>query len=144
MTDTTRPPVTITSFGYGHADAPEATAVYDVRDHFRDPHVDPALRYKTAESPDVFDAVMTTPGVTALVDCIVHTVFAYLAGPTPAPVSIAIGCVGGRHRSAAIAIRTAQVLAGMQIPAVLEHRDIARAVIEHPAETAPATTDGGH
>ncbi|MFF0052563.1 ATPase [Streptomyces sp. NPDC005498] len=147
MTDHTQQPVTITSFGYGHAPAPEATAVYDVRAHFRDPHVDPALRHQTAESPDVFATVMNTPGVAALVDCIVHTVFSYRAGPTPAPITIAIGCVGGRHRSAAIAIRVAQILAGTQMPATLEHRDIARPVIARPEtstdDTATATTAGG-
>ncbi|WP_329287777.1 RapZ C-terminal domain-containing protein [Streptomyces sp. NBC_00691] len=147
MTDHTQQPVTITSFGYGHAPAPEATAVYDVRAHFRDPHVDPALRHQTAESPDVFATVMNTPGVAALVDCIVHTVFSYRAGPTPAPITIAIGCVGGRHRSAAIAIRVAQILAGAQMPATLEHRDIARPVIARPetstGDTAPATAAGG-
>lgn len=132
--------VEIVSFGYGHGAAPTAHVMYDVREHYRDPHVDPELRYLTAEDSKVFDAVMKTPGIAALVDCIVHTVLAYRSGPTPAPVSIAVGCVGGRHRSAAVAIRVAQILAGGQTPVTLTHRDIARPVIARPKAPADSAT----
>ncbi|MGW6569987.1 RapZ C-terminal domain-containing protein [Streptomyces sp. NPDC054975] len=144
-TDPTRPPVEIVSFGFGHGPAPEATVVYDVRTHFRDPHHDASLRYRTAEDPEVCDVVMKTPGLSALVDCIVHTVLSYRSGPTPAPLSIAVGCVGGRHRSAAVAIRAAQILAGGQTPVTLTHRDIARPVISRPKSPADqtATAAGG-
>lgn len=50
--------VEIISFGYGHAAPPEAHLILDLRKHFRDPHVNPALRYMTAEDRAVRRAVL--------------------------------------------------------------------------------------
>lgn len=134
-TDLPPPAVTVTSFGYGHKDAdgqpvplPPAHITIDVRAHFRDPHVSPALRHLTAADEPVAEAVMSTPGVPALVAAIVTAVAAFRAAPAPGPVTVAIGCTGGRHRSAVIAAETARLLG----PATaLTHRDINRPVIEH-------------
>jgi RNase adaptor protein for sRNA GlmZ degradation len=133
-------PVEIVSFGYGHGPAPEAHATFDVRHHFRDPHVNPALRYLTAADPQVIEAVMDTPGVYPLAASIAGTVRAFLDGPQSGPVTVAVGCVGGRHRSAAIAIEAARLLADVDgIPVTLTHRDIGRPVIERPAQEVTTT-----
>jgi P-loop ATPase protein family len=125
-------PVRIISFGYGHGTAPEAHATFDVRGHFKDPHVNPALRYLTAADSEVMEAVVATSGVIDLINAIVATVRAFRLGPKPAPITIAIGCVGGRHRSAAIAIEVARALELYRIPVTLTHRDMALPVIERP------------
>lgn len=55
------PAVTIVSFGFLHGDPPPAHLVVDLRQHFRDPHVSPELRYMTALDEPVRQAVLGTP-----------------------------------------------------------------------------------
>ena len=122
--------VEIVSFGYGHGPAPKAHATFDVREHFKDLHIDPALRYLTAADTRVIRAVMGTAGVPRLVEAIVAAVHAFRHGPRRGPVTIAVGCVGGRHRSAGIAIEAARLLQRDSVEVALTHRDMARPVIE--------------
>ena len=119
------PPVTITSFGYLHAPAPDAHIVLDLRHHFRDPHVSPQLRYLTARDIPVRQAVLGTPGIAELIEAVVAAVRAYLAGPSAGPVTVAVGCAGGRHRAAVVAEALAQRLGG-----TVGHRDLHRDVVE--------------
>jgi RNase adaptor protein for sRNA GlmZ degradation len=132
----TRPdaaPVTIISFGYGHGAPPEAHATFDVRHHFKDPHVDPALRHLTAADAQVMRAVLGTPGIPALAVAIVVAAQSFRAGPRPGPVTIAVGCVGGRHRSAGIAIEAARYLKSAGVPVTVTHRDMGCPVIARAA-----------
>lgn len=122
-------PVTVISFGYGHGPEPEAHITLDLRTHFRDPHVRPELRGLTAADTPVQVAVAGTPGIWPLIEAVVAAVRAYLAGPTAAPVRVAVGCVGGRHRSAVVAQLITNMLAGDGIEVTLYHRDIDRPVI---------------
>lgn len=132
--------VEIVSFGFGHGPAPAAHTVVDVRHHFRDPHAIPALRHRTADHPAVMQAVMETAGVPELVRTIADLVYAFHHAPQPGPITIAIGCVGGRHRSAAIAIATTDVLTAEGFHVVLTHRDIDKDVITRPTtESTPGT-----
>ncbi|WP_196455681.1 RNase adapter RapZ [Planomonospora sp. ID82291] len=136
------PAAVITSFGYGHAPAPTADIVIDARRRFRNPHHDPAMRELTGRQEAVRSHVLATPGVTAIV-CQTALLAAELAETTAddRPVSVAIGCVGGRHRSVAMAEAIADELerAGLRIDLV--HRDVHRPVIQnHPAPDAPAPT----
>jgi RNase adaptor protein for sRNA GlmZ degradation len=135
MTDSYPSPisVTVTSFGYGHRDVdgkfvppPAAHITIDVRTHFRDPHVSPELRHLTGEDDLVFWAVIRTPGVPELINATVAQVEAFLGAPAPGPVTVAIGCAGGRHRSVVIAATVAALLPGR---VGLVHRDIHRPVI---------------
>lgn len=126
-------PVHVTSFGYGHGPAPDAHLTIDVREHFRDPHVDPALRQLTADDPRVTAAVLGTPGIIELIEFLASTALAFLSGPRPGPVTIAIGCVGGRHRSAAVATWLTRELQSLNITVTLTHRDMHRPVIGHAA-----------
>jgi len=125
--------VTVISFGYGHASAPEAHAVYDLRHHFKDPHVSPALRDMTGIDRPVIDAVFATPGIGELIDSIAYTAEAFLAGPRKGQVVIAVGCVGGRHRSVVVAAAVARRLADLGVPVDLLDRDRHRPVIARPA-----------
>ena len=126
--------VVLRSFGYLHGapgqgwgEAPaEAHVVMDVRGHFRDPHDSPGLRQLTAADVQVRDAVLSTPGAAALAERIAGVAMAYLAGR--GPVIIAVGCAGGRHRSAVIAERAARLLNQRGVPAAVTHRDLHRPV----------------
>ncbi|MCX4971060.1 ATPase [Streptomyces sp. NBC_00654] len=105
--------VVITSFGYLHDQEPPAHACYDLRHQFRDPHLRPELRYLTARDAAVRETVMGTDGILPLVHAMAATVDAYLAGPRQdEPVTVAVGCAGGRHRSATVADALAAVLSG--------------------------------
>lgn len=118
------PPVQIVSFGYLHGAPPAAHITIDLRTHFRDPHVDPALRELTAHDQTVVDAVLSTPGIVQLIDATVAAVAAFQVGPSAGPVSVAVGCAGGKHRAGV----AAEVLAD-RLGANLVHRDLHRPVV---------------
>jgi UPF0042 nucleotide-binding protein len=116
---------TITSFGYLHADPPPADITLDLRTHFRDPHVNPDLRYLTGRDAAVRNAVLNTPGIRALVEAVVALVRAYETGPTAADITIAVGCAGGRHRAATVAMEL-----GAHLRASVHHRDLDKGVVD--------------
>lgn len=123
-------PVEVISFGFLHGDPPAAHITLDLRHHFRDPHVDPALRYMTAEDEPVRKAVLATAGIAELVEAVARAVDAFAAGPAAGPVVVADGCAGGRHRapSFAAALGDRLVLGGYSV--TVQHRDIRRPVVE--------------
>jgi RNase adaptor protein for sRNA GlmZ degradation len=125
-------PVAITTFGYRHADAPVAHITLDLRIHFKDPHVDPHLRYLTARDAEIRTAVLLTPGVQGLVTATAAAVAAYASGPSAGPVIVAIGCQGGRHRAPAVGMALASTLTTLWglTHISLVHRDIDKVVID--------------
>ncbi|MGW3154564.1 RapZ C-terminal domain-containing protein [Streptomyces sp. NPDC001089] len=122
-------PVRITSFGYGHDVPPAAHLSFDLRLHFRDPHVSPELRYLTARDNEVREAVLRTQGIPALVEAISDAVVAYLHGPGDQAVEVAVGCAGGRHRAAVVAEAIKTALADEDVVATVVHRDLDKPVI---------------
>lgn len=124
--------VEITSFGYLHGAVPEAELVLDLRKHFRDPHVNPALRYLTARDQDVRDAVAATPGILQVVAAAVTMAQSYAMGPGAEthPFRVAVGCAGGRHRAAATAEMLQAALVAAQFHVSLTHRDLDKDVVE--------------
>lgn len=125
--------VEIVSFGHGHSPAPKAHVVLDLSKHFRDPHVSPGLRYLTAEDRVVRRTVLRTAGVRRLLRATVRQVRAFEAGPSGGSIVVAVGCVGGRHRSAVVAHYLARRLTRRGLEVVLRHRDIGRPVLERAA-----------
>ncbi|MEU1419523.1 RNase adapter RapZ [Kitasatospora sp. NPDC005751] len=123
--------INVISFGYLHgAPPPDATLVLDLRHHFRDPHVDPALRHQTAHDLPVRQAVMGTAGIHAAIVGAALLVDALDAGPSTAPVTIAVGCAGGRHRAATVAMTLADRLRKDGTRVTLTHRDLDKPVVE--------------
>ncbi|MEV8639075.1 RNase adapter RapZ [Streptosporangium sp. NPDC051023] len=122
--------VVITSFGYGHAPAPEADLTIDARRHLRNPHADPRMRELTGLDAIVRDHVLATPGAQQLIRHAAATAKDLLAVARQHPVTVAVGCVGGRHRSTAIACEISEALRGQGIAVVVEHRDVAKPVIQ--------------
>ena len=129
MTAANPAPVRIVSFGYGHGDAPDAHLTLDLRHHFRDPHVRPEMRELTAAHRRVRRTVLGTPGVKALLNATVDVVQAYDAGPSARSTVVAVGCVGGRHRSAVVAQALGRRLRRRGHEVTVEHRDLHRPVI---------------
>ena len=124
------PALTITSFGYRHGAPPFATVTVDLREILRDPHVSTHLRYLTAHDAEVREAVFHTPGAIELqTDLLgIATTLIALHERTGRTASIAIGCAGGRHRAATMAMSLAELLLGEDVE--LMHRDLHRDVIE--------------
>ncbi|MFF2852643.1 ATPase [Streptomyces sp. NPDC058001] len=118
------------SFGFLHGPAPEAQVVLDLREHFRDPHVDPAVRELTAADRAIRRAVLGTPGVRLLLAATVRQVAAFAAGPSGGPIAVAAGCAGGRHRSAVAANAIARRLRRRGHTVTVTHRDIRKPVVQ--------------
>lgn len=134
--------VLVTSFGYRHGDPPRADLLVDVREHLRDPHVDPALRVLTGHDPAVVERVLATPGAGPLVDAVVNATAALLpmACRSGRLVRVAVGCAGGRHRSVVLADAVAARLALAGWGSEAEHLHIREPVLD-PA-TCPAAERG--
>ncbi len=122
--------VHIISFGYLHDTAPEADLTFDLRRHFRDPHVSPELRNMTADDEPVRLAVLNTPGILPLLDAAVASILAVASGPSGDAVAVASGCAGGRHRAPSFARLVGAKLSGMGHYVYLTHRDIGKAVVQ--------------
>ncbi|MFD5898639.1 ATPase [Streptomyces sp. NPDC060366] len=135
----TRTAVQIVSFGYLHGPLLDGNGgplpvdlVVDLRRHFRDPHVDPALRQLTALDDAVRTAVRNTPGITDLVAMLTGAVLAYRSGPSAHrhPVTVATGCAGGRHRAGSVALELAAALREHGVSSSVIHRDLHRPVVD--------------
>ena len=121
----------IFSFGYLHGAPPPAHVTVDVRDHFRDPHADPSLRGLTGKDPEIINhVIMHTRGAWVLAKAIAAHAAVFVNSMPGIPVTVAIGCAGGRHRSVVIADEVAAMLTRDGIPASVHHRDIAEPVVE--------------
>lgn len=119
--------ITIISFGYGHPDGiPTADLVLDLRP-FRDPHIDPAFRYLTAGDQAVVDKVATTPGVREAISGLAIKVGQLAASKQH--ITVATGCVGGRHRGPAAGILLGHALEAAGHHVRIMHRDIDKPVI---------------
>lgn len=92
--------------------------------------MDPALRELTAYDEPVRRAVLDTDGIRNLIDATAAAVTAYRSGPSARPVTVAVGCAGGRHRAATVAMTLQSRLAAQGITARTTHRDIGQDVVQ--------------
>lgn len=123
----------VTSFGYGHSEAPRADVTIDARRHLRNPHADPGMRYLTGLDAAVRDHVLATAGTRRLIDhaaAMARDLLTDAANARFQLVTVAVGCVGGRHRSVALAEEIGVALRADGVGAVVEHRDVTRPVIQ--------------
>jgi len=130
--------IRLISFGYGHPEGvPEAHNVLDLRNLLRDPHVDPELRLMTGEDRPVVLSVMRQPGANDIVDSLcrlANAVATGLAQHGGDPV-LAVGCVGGRHRSVVVVNNVEQVLLCRGWEVAAHHRDIRKQVLDRQVES---------
>lgn len=123
------PQVRVVSFGYGHADQPEADLTIDARRLYRNPHHDPRMRELTGLDAAVREHVLATPGVREVLGWHARIVLG-LVDQDVTPVTVAVGCVGGRHRSVAMADALAAELHAQYIAVDVDHRDVDKQVIQ--------------
>ncbi|WP_037918697.1 RapZ C-terminal domain-containing protein [Actinacidiphila yeochonensis] len=119
--------ITIISFGYLHGPTPAADFAQDLRS-FRDPHVDPAMRQLTGRDQAVITKVLGTPGVPAVINTLALACAAR-SGYGDRPVTAAVGCAGGRHRSVVVINTVARLLREQGYDVTVQHRDLARPVV---------------
>lgn len=121
----------VTSFGYGHGPAPKADVVLDVRETLRNPHHDPKMRELAGLHPRVHHHVMKTPGAQQLMEDTLLQVTLRLAvrRDPDRRVDIAVGCVGGRHRSVVLAEVLQTWLESVGVGAEAIHRDVDKPVL---------------
>ncbi|WP_142194427.1 RapZ C-terminal domain-containing protein [Streptomyces calvus] len=122
--------VEIVSFGYLHDEPPAAHLPIDLREHFRDPHVSPELRYMPAHDEPVRPAVLSPPGVAALALATAAAAEAYASGPSWGLIRIADGCAAGRHRAPVFALALAELLRDAGHQATVHHRYLDKDVVQ--------------
>lgn len=103
----------IMSAGMGHEDfavhTKGAHIILDVRKMFKDPHgISEEMKQSNGLDPKVIESVMSQPGATSYVLNIAYLIGdMLLEGHDP---FIVFACVGGRHRSVALADKLAETL----------------------------------
>jgi RNase adaptor protein for sRNA GlmZ degradation len=120
--------IDIISFGYRHGQPPDAHLTLDVRHLLRDPHVDPTMRHMTGLDAAVVVNVLRQPGAVQLAERAAGVVrgLAWLTDR----VRVAVGCVGGRHRSVVLAECIASELRkDLSVRVEVSHRDVGKPVI---------------
>jgi RNase adaptor protein for sRNA GlmZ degradation len=120
------PVTTVVSFGFMHGPAPEAALVLDLRELLRDPHLDEQLRQLTGLHPRVLAHVMATPGAETVLSDLEAAALTLisLGRRAGAPVTLAVGCTGGHHRSVAMACQLSDRLEAAGWPTRVVHRDV--------------------
>jgi RNase adapter protein RapZ len=109
--------IRVVSFGYKHRRPPKALEVFDCRS-LPNPHRLARLRDKTGLDGAVQDYVRSSRDFMALAD---HAVGHSCHGDG---ITLAFGCVGGRHRSVAAAEETADRLRKMGYEVEVIHREL--------------------
>jgi RNase adapter protein RapZ len=117
--------IEITTYGVLHGPAPRGDAVTV---DLRNPHDDPAMRYRTGLDADVRDHVLGTPGADQVITDTVGRILAVHAWAQARGLGCAahIYCRGGRHRSVAVAEAVVARLRGLGFEVEVVHRDRGR------------------
>lgn len=128
--------VTIQTIGTLHPgalDLIEDGLYYDLGGKLRNPHHDPAMRYRTGLDEAVRDHVLTTPGAGELTVRIAESARELAHGYANRHhrlVHVTIACRGGRHRSVAVAEQVAECLRIDDITVEVHHHHIDQPVVE--------------
>ncbi|MFB6670762.1 RapZ C-terminal domain-containing protein [Streptomyces parvus] len=121
--------IRIVSFGYGHSAPPVAEATYDLRRLFRNPFHNPELKNLTGLDAPVYEHVLATPGVESLAQVVTFLAIGLHDTARGEDITIAYGCVGGRHRAVGLARRTQELIQLTHRETAVEHRDIGKPLL---------------
>lgn len=104
--------IKILSFGYLHGEPPKADITIDLRELLSDPAHRPQgdMLDMTGLDKEVEEFVFATFGAYALLHTISNTVIGL---SHIKPVTLAIGCAGGRHRSVVFAEKISELINGV-------------------------------
>ena len=114
--------VKVMSFGWKHGDPPKANWTFDVR-RLPNPYGIARLRYTDGTQPEVADWLFRAQRTQEFADTIRGVVEQGLDSRRTNQI-VAFGCVGGFHRSVAMAEECARYLAEEGWDVELVHRDI--------------------
>ena len=103
----------VSSFSYRNGSPPEGALVFDCR-AMRNPHHVPSLKVLDGRARSVQDFVMADPMFKPLFDA---ALAAMVKGQ-----SVAFGCIGGRHRSVAMAQLVGAEMDKIRRPVPVVHR----------------------
>ena len=123
-----RPRVSVVSFGYKYGLPVDADLVADCR-FLPNPRWVPELAPMTGQDEKVRDYVMEQPGAREFLDAYLRALEVTLAGYEREGkhyATLAVGCTGGKHRSVAIAEQIAARLAEKGLSTQVVHRDLGR------------------
>jgi UPF0042 nucleotide-binding protein len=121
--------VSVTSFGFKYGLPVDADLVADAR-FIPNPHWQDELRAKTGNDREVFEYVLSQPGVAEFINNYVAALMIVLEGyrkENKRFATIAVGCTGGKHRSVAIANEISKRLSDLtDVTVSVQHRDLGR------------------
>jgi UPF0042 nucleotide-binding protein len=119
--------VAILSFAFSRGAPPPANLSFDMR-FLRNPHWQDGLRDLCGLDPPVGDHIAGDPAFATAMDrieALLITLLPLYGAGGDAPVSVAFGCTGGRHRSVHVAEHVAGRLRAAGFSPTIEHRDLA-------------------
>ena len=120
--------VSVSSFGFKFGPPVDADIVFDVR-FLPNPYYDPKLKPLSGLDKPVSDYILMRPETVRFLDAwmpLLEAVLPSYLAEGKLHLSIALGCTGGRHRSVALAEKTADNLAEIGYRTTVIHRDIDR------------------
>lgn len=121
--------ITLMSFGYLHGLPEQADTVIDTRG-LKNPFYIPELKEKSGLDKEVRDYIFSFPDTKEYLDAVMEMLrirlqlYAQWNSPLRHPLTIAVGCTGGRHRSVTMTLAIADKLRGMGYPVEICHRDL--------------------
>jgi UPF0042 nucleotide-binding protein len=125
-TDEERMTVSLVTFGFKYGVPYDVDLLFDVR-FLRNPNFVPELKPLTGEDPQVQTYIWEDPNAGELLGHL-ESLFKFLLPlykrERRSYLTIAIGCTGGRHRSAAVALRLRDIFAALGHEVIIRHRDL--------------------
>lgn len=121
--------ITLMSFGFLYGLPQNADTVIDVRG-LKNPYYIPQLKEKTGLDPEVRDYIFSFPESGEYLSAILEMLrirlrlFAQWDSPLRHPLTIAIGCSGGRHRSVTMTLAIAEALKQQGYTVNVTHREL--------------------
>ena len=121
--------ITLLSFGYLNGMPEHADIVLDVRG-LKNPFYVPALKEKIGTDREVHDYIFSFPEAQEYLNAMLTLLrirlrlHAQWDSPLRHPLTIAIGCSGGRHRSVAMTEALAEAMRQEDCSVTVIHRDI--------------------
>lgn len=121
--------ITLMSFGYLHGLPANADTVIDTRG-LKNPFYVPELKEKSGLDKEARDYIFSFPETKEYLDAVTEMLrirlqlFKQWDSPLRHPLTIAVGCTGGRHRSVTMTLALADRLRTMGYAVTVCHRDL--------------------
>lgn len=121
--------ITLMSFGYLYGLPEEADTVIDTRG-LKNPFYIPALKEKTGLDREVRDYIYSFPETEEYIEAIWQMLrirlrlYAQWDSPLRHPLTVAVGCSGGRHRSVTVTLALAERLQNAGYAVTVIHREL--------------------